>query len=489
MPSKLYPDGGARRLVEDEGASKPPEEYRSQWRRDYARLIHSAAFRRLQGKTQLFPGNESDFFRNRITHSLEVAQIAKSIAIRLNATVSHFRRDPISTDLVELAALAHDLGHPPFGHNGEEALDECMIDAGGFEGNAQTLRILSKIEKRTTLSYHESQPLLVVGGADNRAGLNLTFRSLASILKYDKAIPRMRELRPDGHNGPVKGYYYTEESLVKQIKACVGGPEEENWRTLECSIMDVADDIAYSTYDLEDAMKAGFLNPLSMLACDDELAERVAQTVSARIKRYYPGQSPDFDGTDVKASLFVQFARMYDGSREDLYRAAADGDVDIGAANAVVSTGVFQAAQRVASNGYYRTQLTSELVGSFIQAVQLKYNKHFPHLSAVHLDIDTFKHVEVLKNYTFQSLIMSPMLKVAEYRGKDIVKRIFHALTEHKGHLLMPDDFRAFYQQVACPLEKRRVVCDFIAGMTDRYAVKFYNRLFGTTPESIHAPL
>ena len=146
--------------------------YRSPWRRDYSRVVHSAAFRKLQGKTQLFPGHESDFFRNRLTHSLEVAQVAKTIALRINATNDYFRENPIDLDIVETAGLAHDLGHPPFGHNGEQALDKCMHDTGGFEGNAQTLRILGKLVKRDTPS-RKGQPV-DKAGRDVRAGLNLT---------------------------------------------------------------------------------------------------------------------------------------------------------------------------------------------------------------------------------------------------------------------------------------------------------------------------
>ena len=140
----LYGEGDrAREYPIDDDAP-----HRSAFRRDYARLLHSPAFRRLQGKTQLFPSMEHDFFRNRLTHSLEVAQIAKSIALRLNDRYGYFRAYPIDTDLVETAALAHDLGHPPFGHNGERALDDCMKERGGFEGNAQSLRILSKLGKK-----------------------------------------------------------------------------------------------------------------------------------------------------------------------------------------------------------------------------------------------------------------------------------------------------------------------------------------------------
>jgi dGTPase len=120
--ARLYGPTDAARLVEE----TDPSLHYSPFRRDYARLVHSPAFRRLQGKTQLFPGFESDFFRNRLTHSIEVAQVAKAIALYLNSKEPSLKGDPIDPDIVEFAALAHDLGHPPFGHNGESALDACM---------------------------------------------------------------------------------------------------------------------------------------------------------------------------------------------------------------------------------------------------------------------------------------------------------------------------------------------------------------------------
>jgi len=133
------------------------EPYRSNFRKDFARLVHSPCLRRLTGKTQLYPGHESDFFRNRLSHSLEVAQIAKSIAIKLNSTgvFPNGNSFDLNTDLIEFSALAHDIGHPPFGHQGEEALDQCMLDFGGFEGNAQTLRILSKLEKKFLVDINQ----------------------------------------------------------------------------------------------------------------------------------------------------------------------------------------------------------------------------------------------------------------------------------------------------------------------------------------------
>jgi dGTPase len=211
---EFYQQGDYARVVQIP-SSGSPEDYRSPFRRDYARVVHTPAFRRLQRKTQLFPGDESDFFRNRMTHSLEVAQIAKSIAIRLNYLIRNQYGDDagaIDTDLVELVSLAHDLGHPPFGHTGEYALQEKMYTVGGFEGNAQTLRILSKLEKRQTLQ-NDSIPDFTefANGHDLRAGLNLCFRSLAAVLKYDNQIPLIAD-------GPklTKGYYSTEDKWSTQ---------------------------------------------------------------------------------------------------------------------------------------------------------------------------------------------------------------------------------------------------------------------------------
>ena len=251
----LYSDADYKRAIEIEES-----DHRSAFRRDNGRLIHSAVFRRLQGKTQLFPNYESDFFRNRLTHSIEVAQIAKGITEILNYSDDYFSRHPIDTDLVETASLAHDLGHPPFGHNGEKALDDMMKAFGGFEGNAQTLRILSKLEKKNTF---KKDYVPISEGKDQRCGLNLSYRTLASILKYDNEIPMHRRAGAS----PEKGYYYTEKDIVRDIKKAVLGEEgKQKLKSVECQIMDIADDIAYSTYDLEDAFKAEFLCPLGILA-------------------------------------------------------------------------------------------------------------------------------------------------------------------------------------------------------------------------------
>jgi dGTPase len=485
--NSLYPSSHSQRIVPIQSDSDQLEPYRTPWRRDYARLIHSAAFRRLQGKTQLFPGRESDFFRNRLTHSLEVAQIAKSIALKVNYENKYFTKNPINADLVETAALAHDLGHPPFGHNGEHALDDCMKTDGGFEGNAQTLRILAKLEKRQTKGDDLDLEVPILNGDDNRAGLNLTFRTLAAVLKYDNEIPAHRKKS----QSVVKGYYYTEKDVVAQIKKHLGVSEHTPLKTIECSIMDLADDIAYSTYDIEDAFKANFLSPVSMMAVEYSRAERIASEVKKRLKKAYPdktGPEVDFSIDDVFLTIMECFKDIWGfgtSTLEEFKR--GDWSPEI-ATSSIASTSTL-ASNKMASNGYYRSRITSEFVGQYIRSVNIEFNKESPLLSKVVVDVKTFKRIELLKIFAFNALIMSPMLKVSEYRGKDIVKQIFRALTDDDGYLLMPSDFQELYLELNHPAQKKRVICDFIAGMTDRYAVQFYGRLFGTNPETIFSPI
>jgi dGTPase len=452
--------------------------------RDYARLIHSPAFRRLQGKTQLFPGTESDFFRNRLTHSLEVAQVAKSIAIRINGSdlTGKTKKQKIDLDLITFAGLTHDLGHPPFGHNGEMALDECMKDHGGFEGNAQTLRILARLEKKGEYV----PPFSGKGLKDSRRGLDLTHRSLASILKYDQKIPIKSTNRPK--SGICKGYYSSEAGLVRNVKKNVIGDSKYNgkFKTIECQIMDLADDIAYSTYDLEDALKAGFLSPIEILAdtLNDGLMDRVAAKVSNRT-----GKS--FDSDDVVYSLLNLFFEtgLFNGNAivNDLKAALNDRDIYILTAKKAVQA--YAASNLVASNGYYRTELTSGLVDTFIKGVEVKWNSKFPIFSTVSFNDDVFTLVESLKNYTFVKFIESSRLKVAEYRGYRIVKELFEILDSTDGINLLPSDFKEWFDAAPTESDQKRVICDFIAGMTDKYIIEFYGRLKSENPQTMFKPI
>ena len=450
----------------------------------------------MQGKTQLFPSDENDFYRNRLTHSLEVAQIASGIASNLNAFHAFFQKNPIDVDLTYFAALAHDLGHPPFGHNGEKALDRLMTRYGGFEGNAQTLRIIARLEKKETRSFPRSEePNPITNNEDNRLGLNPTFRSLASVLKYDKMIPQIAEDRKESERKrPVKGYYFTEAALVKEIKQNVIGAEPNDFKTIECGIMDVADDIAYSTYDLEDSFKAGFISPLKILAFDNAFKERVVKAVNEQLDKTYREEAKDkyltTDGFDK--IIVTTFEKIFTVS--DALKARYPIDKPIGedgiAELAIIASGqTSSASQSLCEDGYLRGEFTSKLVHEFMSAVKVVEVAGIPQLSKVYLDIETFKKVEMLKAISYMSIISAPRLKMAERRGGSIIKLIFRTLADEKeGRRLLPEDWAEVYFGFTGDEMRKRTICDFIANMTDRYCVEFYSRIVGLNPPSIHKP-
>jgi dGTPase len=483
----LYTDQDVKRVA-NVGEGLSPEPYRSAFRRDYARLIHCPAFRRLQGKAQLFPCQENDFFRNRLTHSLEVAQIAKSIAIRLNDKNTYFAKHNIDTDLVEFAGLAHDIGHPPFGHNGEMELDRQMLEYGGVEGNAQTLRIISKLEKKQTTNYPHSAdvPEPIVGNSDNRTGLNPTYRAIASILKYDCQIPRNQEARErkGSDKKPTKGYYYDESDLVRAVKQHVVGPEYQGeFKTIECSIMDIADDIAYSTYDLEDAFKGGFLTPLTILAMPEPFKNGMVAKIRAKIDALY-GSLPAEDRAFTVVDYDNTLRRIFSGVLK--IDVVSDGQFEPEQYHAMVISMTTGTSESICRNGYYRTEFTSELVGRFIRAVDVEVDERFPSMSKAKLSLDAFIAVEILKTLAFEAIIMSSRLKSAENRGQWIVQQIYGELTATNGYLLMPEDWRALVEATNDDSAwKRRMICDYIAGMTDAYCLGFYDRILGRAAPSV----
>lgn len=514
MKRSFYGDGDLCRVVAA-GTGGSGEAYRSDFRRDYARIIHSPAFRRLQRKTQLFPGEESDFFRNRLTHSLEVAQIAKSIAIRLNHLIEERhggKFGSIDLDAVEVAGLAHDLGHPPFGHTGEHALNEQMYSCGGFEGNAQTLRIVARLEKRQTLgiggSQHNGTDFTEFWqGSDLRCGLNLTYRSLASILKYDEEIPligRDQKL--------VKGYYYSEKVLVEDIKRNVLG---EDWRSLgklkvvEMQIMDIADDIAYSTYDFEDALKAGFGSPIDLLQqmnnneeLRNEVAEKLFKSQTGRkfsSNQTSPQDREIFDDIQGRMSLavvdmlmtyLVEIDEQYSPAQRALFLKSNQRDRAQFIAAAAVT--MQKLSDQIAKNGYVRSQFTSDLIGKRIRSIDIEVNEEVPCVSEVKISPETRFEIDVLKHLTFGLHINSPRLKLIEYRGKQIVHELFESFDKDKEGELLPADWRGRLRSIrdfaSFEEMRKRIICDYIAGMTDSYALDVYSRLKTTNPSALFRP-
>jgi len=277
-----------RYLPEDKPSSRSPFE------RDRARIVHSAALRRLAAKTQVVGPDSDDFVRNRLTHTLEVAQVGRDLAHALGC-------DP---DLVEAACLAHDLGHPPFGHNGERALNEAAAAIGGFEGNAQTLRLLSRLEAKTV-------------DADGRSGgLNLTRAALDAATKYPWMLSRAPEpvgRHADGLPRAVRkfGVYTDDEPVFNWMRA----GRDDLRLCLEAQLMDVADDVAYSVHDVEDGIVAGRIDPSALT--DPGLRRDVWVTAGA----WYDAGLEDAEAEAAYARLSSGPAwptTPYDGSRRAL---------------------------------------------------------------------------------------------------------------------------------------------------------------------------
>ncbi len=354
------------------------------------------------------------------------------------------------------------------------------------EGNAQTLRIVSRLEKKATL---DGGPPFGADGTDLRRGLDPTYRSLAAVLKYDRPIPKARvERPPQWVDRPMKGYYDEDRALVAEIKRAVAGSDDvAGFKTIECSIMDLADDIAYSTYDLEDDFKAGFLSPLGLLSLDGEVYEAAAADIRERIGKPYPERAGTrVDGRDVRELLRGVVDDMLFGSDAETDGYLDDPTCEIGEKKFRAGVEVQALSRRLAGDGYRRVEFTSGLVQQFLSGVEVVPRPDHPQLHGVRLDFDTFLNVEALKNLTFHAVIRSPGMQVVEYRGKDIVATIFEALAEPRGERLLPDDFGAACK--VAPVSRMRTICDFVAGMTDRYAMEFYARLPGAGQVTMHKP-
>ncbi|WP_375000222.1 deoxyguanosinetriphosphate triphosphohydrolase [Aeromicrobium sp. CTD01-1L150] len=393
-------------------AEPPKRAGRTPFERDRGRVVHSAALRRLSAKTQVMGAGSDDFVRNRLTHSLEVAQVARELGESLGC-------DP---DVVDSAALAHDLGHPPFGHNGEVALDDAAVACGGFEGNAQTLRILSRLEPKTF-------------APDGRSvGLNLTRATLSACVKY----PWMRGDAPDG--GPKYGAYADDLLVFEWLRE--GAPERR--RPVEAQVMDLADDIAYSVHDVEDGVVGGWFSLV---------AQRLDVPAVHEVARDW--YDPQADDARLDAAL-GRLQELPEWPRQEF-----DGDR---AGHAVLKG------------------LTSALIGRFAVAAQQATQDRWGPGPLTRFDADlevpqgTRDEITVLKSIAAHYVMRST------YRA-DQLREQREALTALVAHLVagegrdLETEFAADFVAAADDTARLRAVIDQVASLTDVSARLWVQRL------------
>ncbi|AZR82215.1 anti-phage deoxyguanosine triphosphatase [Thiomicrospira sp. S5] len=423
-------------------------EARIVYQRDRARVIHSASFRRLQAKTQIFGLNESDFYRTRLTHSMEVAQIGSGLVEQL-ITVGD-GKDYLdwlpSFYLIEAICLAHDLGHPPYGHGGEVALNYMMRMHGGFEGNAQTLRILARLGEYTP-----------------KNGIDLSRRATLGVLKYpaiyDEVIAlneayqsQMQE--PDAFDFrtldmsrwyPPKASVFLEEKaqfewvldlfsdsdkeLFTQLKPNDKGFHKTQYKALDTTIMELADDIAYGIHDLEDAVAMGMVNR--------ELWEAEVM------------EHPDFKRYPLWDEVMTE--RLFSPRSKD------------------------------------RKHAISKMVGIMVESVHIDENEVFEHpllRYQAKLGEAEMTVLELLKTFVYVHVITLPEVKGMEYKGQLITLDLFKSLRANPQALLPRNTFMK-YDRAESERDRQRVISDYIAGMTNTYASRMYEKFFTASQGSI----
>jgi dGTPase len=397
---------------------REPDEYRTVFQTDRDRIIYSSAFRRLQAKTQVFLSGEFDFYRTRLTHSLEVAQIGRSISSFLKQT-SPFLNESFFIDphLVEGICLTHDLGHSPFGHAGERTLHQLMKPFGGFEGNAQSLRIISET---------------IYPGLDSRRGMNSSRAFIDGILKY-------KRLFREDLAAPNQFIYDEQEYLRSFVLGEIDLSEisePNNFRSLECEIMDWADDTAYCLNDLVDSMNAGFLRfeRVKLWAENQNLQGALARHAETILSAIREGKAEA--RFSKKIGSFIRCCSLVERS-----------------------TPAFSATNR------HRFGLLVE--------------------PAVRTEADFYKRLS-------QELVFDhPQLHQLERKARVILEGIFEAFAEcylgTNTSRLLPESFDRIIRSQQDRRARARVLCDYIAGMTDGFAIRTYKRLydpdFGSLPD------
>jgi len=398
-----------------------PEQHsgrRSDFARDRARLLHSSALRRLAAKTQvLSPTAGLDFARNRLTHSLEVAQVGRELAVSLGL-------DP---DVVDTACLAHDLGHPPFGHNGERALNEWMAGAGGFEGNAQTLRLLTRLEPK------------VYDDAGRSHGLNLTRASVDASCKY----PWPAADAIGDPSGRAKFGFYEDD---REAFSWMRGDAPARVRCIEAEVMDLSDDIAYSVHDFEDAVVSGYVDvrALGARVDHDGLVESMFEWIGGELA--HDELIAAFDRLD---SLPV-WLDGWDGGR--------------------------RAHARLKN-------LTSTLIGRFARAATSATLEHAAAANAlvrfgasVVVPREVRAEIAVLKGIV-AAFVMSTNTRQPMYSRQRVVLTELADALWASGPANLDAGFAADWEDAASDTERRRAVSDQVASLTDQSAMSWHGRL------------
>ena len=361
------------------GAARGP---RGAFQRDRDRVIHSTAFRRLRSKTQVFIAPDGDFYRTRLTHSLEVAQIARVIARLLG----------LDEDLTEALALAHDIGHPPFGHAGERALAEAMAQAGGYDHNAHAIRIVARLE--SPYCDHE--------------GLNLTWDMLEGMAK---------------HNGPVAAPNWALAVVDRAFPLALSA-----WPSLEAQVANIADDIAYDNHDIDDGLRSGYIE-LDQLLALDFVAElwRAAEARHPKAPRERQLRELVRDQIGVMVNDAVEHTRA---------KAAGMGSVE-------------------------DVRNAGRAIAGFSEGMAVEERR--------------------LKAFLYANLYYHPEQVATAERAREVIARLFVAYSQDEKTL--PRRWRESLPEIEP--ERSRTICDFIAGMTDRYATQQCARIYGRAPEGL----
>ncbi|MGC1181745.1 anti-phage deoxyguanosine triphosphatase [Legionella sp.] len=422
------------------------QDHRDPYERDRTRVIHCPAFRRLQRKTQILGTDEGDFHRTRLTHSLEVDSIGRSIV--RNLLINQHNHRILTTllpndDLISVICLLHDIGHPPFGHGGEVALNYMMRHHGGFEGNGQTLRLLTKVES----SY----------GA---YGLDLTRRALLGVLKYPVKhscviAPHQPAVHESIHKTikinnwlPPKAYFDCEEPEVEWLLSPFSDKDKELFQSLsllpqdtksgkaayhsfDCSIMDIADDVAYGVHDLEDAIHLRLINPSHL---------------------------------DTREFRHLLSDTALSESQDHLINSLFSQDLCL------------------------RKQTIGEIVNYFITSTQIVVTNEAFENNLLKYNLVLIPEATALLNYLMRciycNVIDSQEARTFEYGGQTVVLRLFDAISSNPESLL-DNKNRILFKQAQCETTAYRVICDYLANMTDEYAYRMHERLFGFNTRTI----